>query len=57
METFQKIGVYWRSFAVVFLGLIGDATVSNLRAADHPNILVILSDDQGWGDLSLNGNI
>ncbi|MCB1230627.1 MAG: arylsulfatase [Verrucomicrobiae bacterium] len=56
METFQKIGVYWRSFAVVFLGLIGDATVSNLRAADHPNILVILSDDQGWGDLSLNGN-
>ncbi len=28
-----------------------------LRAMDRPpNILVILSDDQGWGDLSLNGN-
>ncbi|MCB1061774.1 MAG: arylsulfatase [Verrucomicrobiae bacterium] len=25
-------------------------------AAEHPNILVILTDDQGWGDLSLNGN-
>ena len=25
-------------------------------AADRPNILVILTDDQGWGDLSFNGN-
>lgn len=28
----------------------------SLAAADQPNILVILTDDQGWGDLSLNGN-
>ncbi|HVK13639.1 MAG TPA: sulfatase-like hydrolase/transferase, partial [Gemmataceae bacterium] len=27
-----------------------------LIAADRPNVVVILSDDQGWGDLSLNGN-
>ncbi len=25
-------------------------------AAQRPNVLVILADDQGWGDLSLNGN-
>ena len=25
-------------------------------AAEHPNIVVILTDDQGWGDLSMNGN-
>ncbi|MEZ6086575.1 MAG: arylsulfatase [Pirellulaceae bacterium] len=25
-------------------------------ADDHPNVIVFLSDDQGWGDLSLNGN-
>ena len=24
--------------------------------ATRPNVVVILSDDQGWGDLSLNGN-
>ena len=25
--------------------------------ADQPNVIVILTDDQGWGDLSLNGNV
>jgi arylsulfatase A-like enzyme len=25
-------------------------------AADKPNVVVILSDDQGWGDLSVHGN-
>jgi len=27
-----------------------------IEATDKPNVLVILTDDQGWGDLSLNGN-
>ena len=27
-----------------------------LRADEQPNVIVILTDDQGWGDLSLNGN-
>ncbi|MFP6677113.1 MAG: arylsulfatase [Pirellulaceae bacterium] len=27
-----------------------------LFAADRPNVIVFLSDDQGWGDLSFNGN-
>ena len=26
------------------------------QSGRHPNIVVFLSDDQGWGDLSLNGN-
>src|SRR5262245_37889231 len=26
------------------------------RAAPPPNIVVLLADDQGWGDLSINGN-
>lgn len=28
----------------------------SLAAPERPNVLVILSDDQGWGDLSVNGN-
>tara|TARA_Y100000588_G_scaffold255149_1_gene269686 strand:- start:4134 stop:5963 length:1830 start_codon:yes stop_codon:yes gene_type:complete len=27
-----------------------------LWAADKPNVIVILTDDQGWGDLSIHGN-
>jgi len=30
--------------------------VSAAVAAERPNIVVFLADDQGWGDLSLNGN-
>jgi arylsulfatase A-like enzyme len=26
------------------------------QAAERPNVIVILSDDQGWGDFSVNGN-
>ncbi|HOW18829.1 MAG TPA: sulfatase-like hydrolase/transferase, partial [Phycisphaerae bacterium] len=26
------------------------------RAAARPNVVIILADDQGWGDLSVNGN-
>ncbi len=29
---------------------------TSLAAADRPNVVVILADDQGWGDLSLHGN-
>ena len=29
---------------------------STLSANEHPNVIVILTDDQGWGDLSLHGN-
>jgi arylsulfatase A-like enzyme len=30
--------------------------LSPLDSATRPNVVVFLSDDQGWGDLSLNGN-
>ena len=26
------------------------------HAADRPNVIVFLTDDQGWGDLSVSGN-
>lgn len=31
-------------------------TVSPLLGATQPNVVVILADDQGWGDLSVHGN-
>ncbi len=40
---------------VVFVAIVVLSAVY-ARAAERPNVLVILSDDQGWGDLSLNGN-
>ena len=30
--------------------------VSNSQRADKPNIVLILADDQGWGDLGITGN-
>jgi arylsulfatase A-like enzyme len=32
------------------------AAVLPARAAERPNVLVFLADDQGWGDLSAHGN-
>ena len=40
---------------VVLLAVVGLPSVG--RAAERrPNVLIILADDQGWGDLSINGN-
>ncbi len=40
----------------VLLPLLTICALSASAAGDRPNVLVILTDDQGWGDLSLNGN-
>src|SRR5690349_1309696 len=39
------------SAAVVVFVLTGD-----IAAARKPNVVVVLADDQGWGDLSVHGN-
>src|SRR5947209_18420721 len=31
-------------------------TALPVRAAERPNVVVFLADDQGWGDLSVHGN-
>ncbi len=38
------------------LVLTGTVGLRGGFAAERPNVVVFLSDDQGWGDLSLNGN-
>ena len=41
-----------RKFVIVLLTIL----TAKLVQAAQPNIVVILTDDQGWGDLSLHGN-
>ncbi len=41
--------------ALLTLFVAGHA-VGGLAAAERPNVVIILADDQGWGDLSVHGN-
>ena len=48
-----------RPVLVLIHALVVSLWTIEARAAEppsRPNVLVILADDQGWGDLSLNGN-
>ena len=52
MKTVAK-----RPHLVGFLAAVASLLpVAPSLATDRPNVVVILTDDQGWGDLSLNGN-
>ncbi len=45
------------SGALCLLAFLCAATAQPVQAAaKRPNVLVVLTDDQGWGDLSVNGN-
>jgi arylsulfatase A-like enzyme len=44
----------WLIASLILLGALGFRF--SAHAADRPNVLIILSDDQGWGDLSVSGN-
>ncbi len=39
-----------------FLIVLAFLTASQLLAATKPNVVIFLTDDQGWGDLSVHGN-
>lgn len=38
------------------IGVLWSKDLTDLRASEQPNVIVILTDDQGWGDVSLHGN-
>src|SRR5213595_2031729 len=44
------------SFLALAAGLLAYLATRDIAAAASPNVVVILSDDQGWGDLSVHGN-
>jgi len=47
----KKWPLMWRLF--LFCLLTGNIASAH---ADKPNVIIILTDDQGWGDLSVHGN-
>ena len=42
-----------RNLLIIFILLHGLISCENQNS---PNILIVLTDDQGWGDLSIRGN-
>ena len=52
---FQSIIVIMKKYSSVLILLVLGSLLST-GAQDRPNVVVILTDDQGWGDLSINGN-
>ena len=36
--------------------LLGSAPISNTSAAERPNVVLVMTDDQGWGDVRSHGN-
>lgn len=46
------------SLATLFLAILPSSLPGKVQAVEikRPNVVVILTDDQGWGDLSLHGN-
>ncbi len=55
MIEFNMVSASYRLFSIVAL-LMLTALSGLLSAEERPNVIVILTDDQGWGDLSLHGN-
>jgi arylsulfatase A-like enzyme len=51
----QKAITQCASTALV-VSVLGAVASHAAAAAERPNVLVILTDDQGWGDLSVHGN-
>ncbi|MDG2372615.1 MAG: arylsulfatase [Flavobacteriaceae bacterium] len=49
-----QIKYFIRLLIVVFVSLFLSCELNKTNT--YPNIIVILTDDQGWGDLSINGN-
>jgi len=46
----------WIGFVVAVVVLLLQAQPVSAKPARRPNVVVILADDQGWGDLSIHGN-
>ncbi|MEM9546187.1 MAG: arylsulfatase [Bacteroidota bacterium] len=44
------------SWPLIFISILLGCNPSKESTEHRPNVIIILADDQGWGDLSVNGN-
>lgn len=44
------------TFLIVFVLTCFVTAVPNVMAADQPNVVLVMADDQGWGDVGYNGH-
>ncbi|MCB0665824.1 MAG: sulfatase-like hydrolase/transferase, partial [Saprospiraceae bacterium] len=55
MESEIKTRIFF--YLLIFSAFMSCKSKGGETGSDHtPNIVMILADDQGWGDLSINGN-
>lgn len=54
-DPVMTLAFRWHLFVVAFLALCSPPP-AGAQSARRPNVVVILADDQGWGDLSCHGN-
>jgi len=48
--------MFFRSFSVFFTMVFSGILGNSVQAIEHPNVIVIMTDDQGYGEFSCNGN-
>lgn len=51
----SKCWTFWGSLLITVL-CVACSSPTEEQAAASPNVIIVLTDDQGWGDLSMNGN-
>ena len=54
----MKLNPVFHSLMIPLTGMLCNSCANNQgdNKQNNPNVVIILSDDQGWGDLSINGN-